>query len=183
MGDLVRIGLERMGAVPLPYGPVYDPADAVARALQDRASAAVGIPTQLLAMARQRSGARLKGKIKNVLLSTDYVPEAIGRVLEERWGCRVYNHYGTTEMGLGGGVQCSARRGYHFREADLLWRSLSRAQGAGSGRRDRRNCLYHAHPNRHAADPLPHRDCRFFPALRAGQCCKVWSRLSIVSLS
>jgi phenylacetate-CoA ligase len=120
VGDLLRIGLERMGAVPLPYGPVYDPADAVARALQDRVSAAVGIPTQLLAMARQRSGARLKGKIKNVLLSTDYVPEAIGRVLEERWGCRVYNHYGTTEMGLGGGVQCSARRGYHFREADLF---------------------------------------------------------------
>ena len=48
------------------------------------------------------------------------MPEAIGRVLEERWGCRVYNHYGTTEMGLGGGVQCSARRGYHFREADLF---------------------------------------------------------------
>jgi|LFRM01.1.fsa_nt_gb phenylacetate-coenzyme A ligase PaaK-like adenylate-forming protein len=120
VGDLLRIGLERMGAVPLPYGPVHDPADAVNRALLDRASAAVGIPTHLLAMARQQNGARLKGQIKNVLLSTDYVPEAISRVLEERWGCRVYNHYGTTEMGLGGGVQCSARRGYHFREADLF---------------------------------------------------------------
>ena len=97
----------------------HDPADAVARALQDRVSAAVGIPTQLLAMARQRSGARLKGKIKRLiehrLRAGGHWPGS-GRAL----GCRVYNHYGTTEMGLGGGVQCSARRGYHFREADLF---------------------------------------------------------------
>jgi hypothetical protein len=29
----------------------------------------------------------------------------------------VYNHYGMTEMELGGGVDCAARRGYHLREA------------------------------------------------------------------
>jgi phenylacetate-coenzyme A ligase PaaK-like adenylate-forming protein len=32
----------------------------------------------------------------------------------------VFKHYGMTEMGLGGGVECSARKGYHLREADLL---------------------------------------------------------------
>jgi phenylacetate-coenzyme A ligase PaaK-like adenylate-forming protein len=31
----------------------------------------------------------------------------------------VFNHYGMTETGLGGGVECEARRGYHLREADL----------------------------------------------------------------
>jgi phenylacetate-coenzyme A ligase PaaK-like adenylate-forming protein len=39
--------------------------------------------------------------------------------VESAWSCVVYNHYGMTEMGLGGGVECVARRGYHLREADL----------------------------------------------------------------
>jgi phenylacetate-coenzyme A ligase PaaK-like adenylate-forming protein len=49
----------------------------------------------------------------------DHVPDAIVRAVEASWGCTVYNHYGMTEMGLGGGVECQARRGYHMREADL----------------------------------------------------------------
>ncbi|HOO90690.1 MAG TPA: hypothetical protein PLA74_07685, partial [Syntrophales bacterium] len=36
------------------------------------------------------------------------------------WQCDVFNHYGMTEMGLGGGVECEALAGYHIREADLL---------------------------------------------------------------
>ena len=32
----------------------------------------------------------------------------------------MFEHYGTVEMGLGGGVHCSVHRGYHFRETDLL---------------------------------------------------------------
>ena len=39
--------------------------------------------------------------------------------IQAAWGCRVFEHYGMTEMGYGGGVQCAARRGYHLREADL----------------------------------------------------------------
>ena len=46
--------------------------------------------------------------------------EAVVESLGVAWGCRVYNHYGMTEMGLGGD-QCSAREGYHLREADLLF--------------------------------------------------------------
>jgi phenylacetate-coenzyme A ligase PaaK-like adenylate-forming protein len=36
------------------------------------------------------------------------------------WGCEVFEHYGMTEMGLGGGVDCAAHAGYHLRESDLL---------------------------------------------------------------
>jgi hypothetical protein len=41
-----------------------------------------------------------------------------------------HNHYGMTEMGLGGGVECQARRGYHLREADLLFEIVDPASGA-----------------------------------------------------
>jgi phenylacetate-coenzyme A ligase PaaK-like adenylate-forming protein len=54
------------------------------------------------------------------LLSTDYVPNSIVAELEQVFGCAVFQHYGMTEMGYGGGVECDAHDGYHLREADLF---------------------------------------------------------------
>lgn len=129
VGDLLRTGLARMGAEPVPYGPVEDPAHAVVAALKSGVNALVGIPVQVLGMARHPEGRALRGRVKSILLSTDYVPQSLCRVLEETWGCLVYHHYGMTEMGLGGGVQCRARRGYHLREADLLVEIVDPATG------------------------------------------------------
>jgi len=89
----------------------------------------VGIPTHVLRMARHRNGGSLRGMIKSVLLSTDYVPDSISRAIEDAWGCKVFNHYGTTEMGLGGGVQCAAQSCYHMREADLYFEIIDPETG------------------------------------------------------
>lgn len=122
VGDLLQNGLSRMGAEGIVYGPVFNALDALQTAVQERINSMVGIPTQVLALARfsRVNEIRLKG-LKNVLLSTDYVPDAIAVALTKEWGCRVFNHYGMTEMGLGGGVECEALAGYHLREADLLF--------------------------------------------------------------
>jgi phenylacetate-coenzyme A ligase PaaK-like adenylate-forming protein len=81
----------------------------------------VGIPVQILALVRHpRSGLIPKNFIHSVLLSTDYAPASIVADIERTWGCSVYQHYGMTEMGYGGGVECDAHAGYHFREADLF---------------------------------------------------------------
>jgi phenylacetate-CoA ligase len=50
-------------------------------------------------------------------------------VLANIWGCKVFNHYGTTEMGLGGGVECEAHRGYHLREADMYFEIVNPETG------------------------------------------------------
>jgi phenylacetate-coenzyme A ligase PaaK-like adenylate-forming protein len=92
-----------------------------------QADCLVGSPTQILSLAR-----RWKQKNKaprTILLSTDYVPAAIVNLLENTWGCKVFNHYGTTEMGLGGGVECEAHRGYHLREADMLFEIVNSETG------------------------------------------------------
>ena len=90
----------------------------------------VGIPTQVLAVARTRWGCAIgKGSIESILLSTDYVPRAIAETLEEVWGCRVFTHYGMTEMGLGGGVECEALDGYHLREGDLYFEVVDHETG------------------------------------------------------
>jgi phenylacetate-coenzyme A ligase PaaK-like adenylate-forming protein len=119
VGDLLRMGLERKGAIPIPYGPVRDPAHALETMQSRQADCLVGSPIQVLGLAR-RWNPKHKAP-RTILLSTDYVPAAIARELENIWGCEVYNHYGTTEMGLGGGVECAAHRGYHLREADLYF--------------------------------------------------------------
>lgn len=129
VGDLLRTALARMGAHPIPYGPVYDAADAIEVAAAQEASAMVGIPTHVLGMARHPRGDALRGRVKSILLTTDHVPDAICRAIEDAWGCRVFNHYGMTEMGLGGGVQCPALAGYHVREADLLFEIVDPESG------------------------------------------------------
>ncbi len=54
-------------------------------------------------------------------MSTDYVPEVLIAELTKRYGCRVFTHYGMTEMGYGGGVECDALNGYHMREAGFVF--------------------------------------------------------------
>ena len=76
----------------------------------------IGVPSQMYALAAHAPGLRPK----TVLLSADYVPVSVQRFLEKTWNCRVFTHWGMTETGYGGGVQCGARAGYHLRDRDLL---------------------------------------------------------------
>jgi phenylacetate-CoA ligase len=129
-GDLLLRGLRRMDVRTQVFGPVADPGHAAEAITSFGAHCLVGIPTQVLAVAKSRAGSRIeKGCIESVLLSTDYVPRALARSLEEVWGCRVFTHYGMTEMGLGGGVECDALDGYHLREADLYFEVVDHETG------------------------------------------------------
>ncbi|MEW6402283.1 MAG: DVU_1553 family AMP-dependent CoA ligase [Chloroflexota bacterium] len=127
VGDLLRMGLARKGMHPLPYGPVRDPLHALDTMQSQQADCLVGSPTQVLGLAR-RWKPRNKAP-RTILLSTDYVPAAIVRELVNIWGGEVFNHYGATEMGLGGGVECEAHRGYHLREADMFFEIVNPETG------------------------------------------------------
>jgi phenylacetate-coenzyme A ligase PaaK-like adenylate-forming protein len=130
VGDLLARGLRRMDVQALAYGPVTDPLHAAEAIASFGAHCLVGIPTQVHAVARSRAGAVIRtGSIESVLLSTDYVPRAIANTLEEVWSCRVFTHYGMTEMGLGGGVECEALVGYHLREADFYFEVVDHETG------------------------------------------------------
>jgi phenylacetate-CoA ligase len=123
VGDLLKDGLERMDVQAIPHGPVTDPRHTLDIIDTHRVTALVGIPVQVLSLVRVAMAHRRPRPVglKSVLLSTDRVPHAVAMAIEEAWGCAVYNHYGTTEMGLGGGVDCRALAGYHLREADLFF--------------------------------------------------------------
>jgi len=120
VGDLLAIAMERMGAIGIRHGMVRDVGHTLAVMANEGVNCVVGVPTQVLALVR-KAGVEKSGRLrlKSALLTMDHVPQAVVRAVEASWDCAVYNHYGLTEMGLGGGVECQARRGYHLREADL----------------------------------------------------------------
>ncbi|KUO75016.1 MAG: hypothetical protein APF81_12215 [Desulfosporosinus sp. BRH_c37] len=122
VGDLLQKALERLGATGIKHGVVVDPEKVLMIMEKEKANVLVGIPVQILILARYQASLKtFSTQLKSILLSTDYVPRAIVRVLEKTWNCRVFNHYGASEMGLGGAVQCEALGGYHLRESDLLF--------------------------------------------------------------
>ena len=131
VGDLLVKGLRRMNVEGIVHGLVREPADAINDICRYEIDCLVGIPAQVLSIARHPASDTIEpGRLKSILLSSDYVPAAIVRELGATWGCSVFNHYGTTEMGLGGAVECEALAGYHLREADLYFEIVDPDSGA-----------------------------------------------------
>ncbi len=131
VGDLLKKAVVRFGCEAIIFGPIDD-YDRAFRALLDcRPDTTVGIPSQMLALSRYCGAdpAADRVQLRTLLLSTDFASHAVVNALERAWGCEVYDHYGSTEMGLGGAVECQARKGYHMREADLLFELVDPSTG------------------------------------------------------
>jgi phenylacetate-coenzyme A ligase PaaK-like adenylate-forming protein len=130
VGDLLVKGLQRLNVTGIVHGPVRDAEETLAVIAANKINSLVGLPGQVFALARNPAVALLRQKqIRSVLLSADYVPDAVVREIGRVWGCQVFNHYGMTEMGLGGGVDCRALTGYHLREADLYFEIVDPVEG------------------------------------------------------
>jgi phenylacetate-CoA ligase len=130
IGDLLKKSLARLNVEGIIYGPVTDPDHCIETLLKVQACCLVGIPVQVLGLVRHpRSRDIPSGLIRSILLSADYVPKTIVDELEDRLKAPVFEHYGTIEMGLGGGVQCNVREGYHLREADLFFEIIDPLKG------------------------------------------------------
>jgi len=124
IGDLLKKALSMLKIECFVYGVLSDPIDA-ARCIEDKGiTCIVGIPIQVLYLSRTQREV-FKRNIKKVLLSTDYVPEALINELSHKCGCRVFTHYGMSEMGYGGGIECQALNGYHMREGDLYFEIIN----------------------------------------------------------
>lgn len=87
-----------------------------ARIGDDGVTCVVGLPQHLLALAH----ALPFRQVRTMLLCSDYAPSALRARIEMACGCETFLHYGTTETGLGGGVECAVHDGCHLRESDLL---------------------------------------------------------------
>ena len=130
VGDLLAKALVRAGVEAFIHGIVKDPVRTIHDIVEKEIDCLVGIPTQVLSLARHEKADEIPaGRISSILLSTDYVPSSLVTELQRVWACKVFGHYGTTDMGLGGGVECEAFDGYHLREADLLFEVVDPVTG------------------------------------------------------
>jgi phenylacetate-CoA ligase len=123
IGRTVEKALAPVGIVAQTYGAVGDVGAAYEYLRELRPRTIVGIPNQVAALSRYgRSFGNPEGAhIESVLLSADDVPESLRRSIADLWGCTVFNHYGMTEFGIAGGVECEGFSGYHTRDCDLLF--------------------------------------------------------------
>ena len=129
VGDLLAAGIERFGAVPVRHGMILGLPEALDRMTGEGVSSIIGLPVQVFALARYAETMGIAPQLKSVALVSDHVPSSIVDELKRVFGCAVFQHYGATEMGLGGGVDCEAHAGYHLREADLYFEIIDPQTG------------------------------------------------------
>jgi phenylacetate-coenzyme A ligase PaaK-like adenylate-forming protein len=143
VGELLARALPRLGAEVTVHGPVRDVDAALEAVITTGATVIVGIPTQVLSLVHRglQIGTAVTS-VRTVLLSADRLPGGLRRAVETGWGCTVFDHYGSTEMGLGGGVECAAHAGYHLREADLLFEVVSPETGEPVGPGERGEVVF-----------------------------------------
>lgn len=144
VGDLLDNGLRRMGAKTVPYGllrPDFkDIPELLERMAEEHITCIVGMPSQVseLAGACSENGPngapeniyfRIAENMRSVLLSAEYVSDEVCTLISRVWNCKVFEHYGMTETGLGGAVSCRILEGYHPREADLFFEIIDPESG------------------------------------------------------
>jgi phenylacetate-CoA ligase len=120
VGDVIKRALSRLNIENFVQGVLVNPDETARFIVENNINVIVGIPMQVLYLSRIKSEV-FQNSISKVLLSADYVPEILIRELDHKYGCKVFTHYGSSEMGYGGGVECSSLNGYHLREADLYF--------------------------------------------------------------
>ena len=116
LGELIQEAVEGLGAVPVPAGNMKSFGEMLELLDKEKPETFIGPPVLLLSLLRMRP----KSSIKRGLVSGDACPPGIMKAIEERLGTRLYPHYGSREMGLGGAVTCPAFQGMHLRENDII---------------------------------------------------------------
>jgi phenylacetate-coenzyme A ligase PaaK-like adenylate-forming protein len=129
IGDLLAEGISRSGAVPVRHGMISSLGGALERLTAEKIDSVIGLPVQVFALARYAQAMGASPRLRSVALVSDHVPACIVAELKRLWHCEVFQHYGATEMGLGGGVDCQAHAGYHLREADLYFEIVDPESG------------------------------------------------------
>ena len=126
----LAVALRRLGANPLAAPAPFDPAALAAWLREQRPDVVAGPPVPLLAAARIAAhGGGAPIRVRAALLRSDHVAASLARGLADAWGTEVFRHWGMTETGFGGAVDCGFHRGCHLREDELLVEVVDPATG------------------------------------------------------
>jgi len=109
-----------------------DPEQVAAHANEQHLSCLVGLPQHLLEVAHHLSPFKKSAKknaVRSMLLCSDYSPASLRTRITELCGAETFLHWGSTETGLGGAVECEMHDGCHLRESQLILEIIDPATG------------------------------------------------------
>ncbi|MBQ6428435.1 MAG: AMP-binding protein [Oscillospiraceae bacterium] len=116
LGELISEAIERLGARPLKTGPFLSYGEYAEILEREKPDTYVGMPVPLLSLLRVCG----RGSLRRALVSGDACPDTVLNACEELLGSRLFPHYGSREMGLGGAITCPAHAGMHLRENHVI---------------------------------------------------------------
>ncbi len=119
IGYLFSIAMERLN-IPckvLPFSTDY--AKLAEMVIDFDATCLVGLPWHMAALSNHMHSHKLKHKLRSVLLSGDTASQAVKKQISQDFLCEVFNHYGITEFGFAGAVECVEHKALHLRALDL----------------------------------------------------------------
>lgn len=117
LGELICRAVERLGAKPVRMGVGRSLGEQAKMLEAERPEAYIGMPVPLLGLIRWMGST---GSLRRALVSGDACPEGVMHELERLLGARLFPHYGSREMCLGGAVTCPAHEGMHLRENHVI---------------------------------------------------------------
>ena len=116
LGDLIAEAVSRLGARPLRVGVGKSYAELQEILERERPDTFVGMAVPLLSLLRVCG----RGSLRRALVSGDACPDAVLRCAEALLGSKLFPHYGSREMALGGAITCQAHAGMHLRENHVI---------------------------------------------------------------
>ena len=116
LGELISEAVEGLGAKPLKLGAGLSYGELAAVLEREEPDSFVGMPVQLLSLLRVCG----RGSLRRALVSGDACPQAVTEGCESILGSRLFPHYGSREMALGGAICCQAHEGMHLRENHVI---------------------------------------------------------------
>ena len=116
LGELIAEAVTRLGARPLKLGIGLSYGEFRAVMEAERPDTFVGMPVQLLSLLRVCG----RGSLRRALVSGDACPPAVIAGCEAILGSKLFPHYGSREMALGGAICCPAHEGMHLRENHVI---------------------------------------------------------------
>lgn len=117
LGELICRAVESLGAKPVRMGVGRSLGEQAKMLETEHPEAYIGMPVPLLGLIRWMGS---PGSLRRALVSGDACPDGVTRELERLLGTRLFPHYGSREMCLGGAVTCPAHEGMHLRENHVI---------------------------------------------------------------
>lgn len=116
LGELIAEAVTRLGARPLKLGARCSYSELASVLEKEQPDTFVGMPVQLLSLLHVCG----RKSLRRALVSGDVCSAAVIAGCEAILGTKLFPHYGSREMALGGAICCPAHAGLHLRENHVI---------------------------------------------------------------